>query len=611
MMNPTCRELLFLPDLAPQDRARLISALSSPWGFPHRKDLAAIAVQQFPEIIPSPIPAPGSSLLVSHTPGASSRTALWELVASPPKMQPLQYSFLDRAVATLERSEQLVLKDLPIFPLHRAPGVLHPASVAKRWSARHIVSNPVGVDAVLDGASFGLAMCIGVASMHMGLPAPVELCALACVQPDGCLGKVGELENKLKIVAGWALGVVRVIVAEPQRDDACEIAKTISADFEIVPADCLSSALKLVFPNMVDEVVSHWKKQGVVKKAADNLFFTALKGSNIMLGWNGIAEAARRLEGILREVEGSTDQPAVYRSWFAGQVARRHEGNVAPIEWPDSAWLAALGRPLRLRVMAHAVQSATDGSEGREREYAESALAYLAAAGEEHAEDLILRGAIGRAFAAVRDYTLASQHLLKTLEGWKALDELMESTLALSEYFRVRGILGDESGVRRAMEEWGEPLSMLPGCPAISMAFVHLAAGRALVQIGQPEEGMAQLGDASSGVDWEAVPAHLKWSRRRWLARAQDGLGRGGEADQHRASLRQSMASTGNDHAREDFYQLAMIDQALRDGHDEKKLNFLIRSMLEGRYGYRIVRLIDQTTDAHEQATRLAEEYQY
>ncbi len=139
-----------------------------------------------------PATGPGASLVPSsagHVQGAGALT------------------FVNEARRGLQRATVHALRSLPLVrsmrPLRSYP-----------WCAERIVRHGQRErEAVLDGASFGLSMCLAVASKFLDIPLPTTLAATCEV--DSCGNTAPDqdhgLEAKVDVLAGEALGVTRLL----------------------------------------------------------------------------------------------------------------------------------------------------------------------------------------------------------------------------------------------------------------------------------------------------------------------------------------------------------------------------------------------------------------
>jgi hypothetical protein len=276
--------------------------------------------------------------------------------------------------------------------------------------------------------------------------------------------------------------------------------------------------------------------------ATTALFDATIDASRLALDWSLVATIA---SGLLVHV--GDDARAHFELTFVRDVALRHEGYEALLAWPDEDELAPYSSDVRFALLAHAVQSASDGGSDRLGEYATQAEALI---GEDASEGALrLRGALGRALAAQGQFDRASASLSATVEAWLNLRP-SEASRALCELLRVEGILGWAESVAR----WRERAEALvrPALDDESRRYLDLAIGRALVQIGEPRAALPVLGDESLGA---RAREHVRASVLRWHARAARALGDG----QLEAKSFAELSTLGDS----DQLRLAQLDRGL------------------------------------------------
>ena len=240
-------------------------------------------------------------------------------------------------------------------------------------------------------------------------------------------------------------------------------------------------------------------------RARAALFAGALRTSRLVLDWPLVSEVAIAL---LRHVD-VTDETGRFELEIVRDIARRHTGVTAPIAWPEPSALEPYTMSERLTILAHVVQSVADGEWSAVPEYATRALATLEAS--QSPDALRLRGAVGRALAAVGEYDRARAVLEEALAGWLATDA-GEASYALCELLRVEGIRSSEGRVR---ELWKTVESVLPAVGPMGHPYLLLALGRALAQAGLSKDALAVLADVAA--DGHA-PSHVQTAVQRWRA---------------------------------------------------------------------------------------------
>ncbi len=561
-----------------------------------------IAPQSEPEQL-----RPGQSLLVSVRQGSNVATHLYLLSSSAMGGSGAHaVPFVNRANEVLNQMTRLTTLHLPVA------ATLRPLREAHNLEAWHLYSPNGGENRQLDGASYGLAMLLGLASLWQNRPLPHDLCALATVDLEGHLGAVGELKEKMTTVATCALGVRRIIVAPEQRREAETVARLIEEAHPELRLEVLgewarvSDLLPHVLPPSPQSEESAPGEEEAVQMARD-YYMLALKGSSALLDWSGIREGAARVIQALKK--GRPNSEALKQAELAQMIAARHCGVGELIEWPSEVWLGRQPRPLRLELLAHVVQSAADGAADNEREYATRALRQIPARGEEHEADLKLLGAIARALAAVGEYEEAKDVLRRALAGWLAIYQAHQASFALSEYLRVLGCLGEGAmGELAAAEDMLQRVLDDPRTEKTSRAFVLLAAGRAHICMGQPAAGVAYLAGDRDGVKWELTHWHLQLSRLRWLARGQQSSGALEQAQATRRTLAERTTTCTGSKGCHIYQLLSALDEAIVGGADPGPA---LAELRDAGKASELDRLAPASLSAQEQARRIADCYRY
>jgi hypothetical protein len=228
-------------------------------------------------------------------------------------------------------------------------------------------------------------------------------------------------------------------------------------------------------------------------------------------------------------------------------------------------------------------------------------------------EDLVLLGAMGRAYAAGRQYAAAGDLLRETVEGWFDAEDVPGASHSLCEYLRVLGISRDAGAIEGAMTRFVTRFETEIADDPVSAAFVKLALGRAWAQVGRPAEAIEALGDATAS--WRRAPQHVIFSRLRWLARALRAAGRTDEAGARLAEL--GKASDGRP-VGTPFLLLGQLDEAIASSDPASIAHGLARLLEEARkertsWGHSVVRLDAQVAagDSVTRARSIADEFGY
>ncbi|HEY2406569.1 MAG TPA: hypothetical protein VGI10_11235 [Polyangiaceae bacterium] len=363
---------------------------------------------------------------------------------------------------------------------------------------------------MLDGDSFGLSMCLAAAAHCLGLSSPFNVAASAVVDGDGVLFEVGGLGEKLGVLHDWALGVETVIVAAGQLEEARTIAKELGASWQIIPARTVADAVVAAFPNLWSDLAAHWNDPAKVAQVAADLLRLARDGSNQVLSWKGIADAAERVVARLPE-----QSHAAKEARFAHLVALRHEGKDALLELDDE-FLVGMRRPLRLRCLAHVVQSHGDCADMLDPAVERAVAATLPTdSRDDSVDDLWLIGAAGRTLAAFFRYESAEVALRRAVHGWFELDSTAKASHALCELLRVVALTDERESFSRLVHDYAGPFLQDPRTDAVSRGFVRYSLGRGHALLGDASEARRCLSD--NACDWALLPDHLRATRLRWL----------------------------------------------------------------------------------------------
>ena len=477
-----------------------------------RQALAAKLRQPFPE------GEVGVALVVT---ASGPRGSLFALERAAPGPGVVELGAAARAA--VETARRVITRD--------AAAMIRPRLLrsGRSWRARRLARVGEGRDAYIEGSSLGVSAALALLSELARRPVPADLVASATIDRDGNLGPVEGLEVKLEVVASWGLGVRRFLVAQEQVEELRQIVAERGARIEVCGARDVSQVLEVAFPKLFDELRDrlrdHPQEAESVSRA---LYSLALDGSRSLQDWGSFAKTA----ALVAEVAG--DERARRRASIAAAIAARHCGHSCPLP-VDDAWLARERRPRRLALLAHGVQAATDAAKDLP-EFEATARAALAPDRERSEGDLRLLGALGRYHAAWHRFDQALQDLEAVTEAWLELDFVTEACFPACELLRVLGACGDG---RRFDAFRASTLPFFEGDPrlgAVDQAFLALALVRALVQLGRPQEALAQSTDA--GADWAAAPSHVEASGERWRALALEALGRDAEAARARERVR-------------------------------------------------------------------------
>jgi tetratricopeptide (TPR) repeat protein len=559
-------------------------ALRHPWCWPHEEPLAAKA-RALMVSEPGP-PQPGEALLVSATVEAR-RVALWRLkrrkLHAPPQRNELD--FRPEAKRVLRTVEQIVTRGLP-FVLS-----LDNLYRQEEWCAELIHKAGPHQDESLDGASYGLSMLLAVASLLMDMPLPADLVASATVDSKGVLGPVDGLEDKVFILVGSGLGLKRLLVEHSQVEQAQAAVKKYGGTLQVRGARSADEVFQEIFGDAYQHLLARLDTPEKLRQAADKLFHVAIEARSPILDWRAVERGAQTL---LDKLDPS--EPAYMKVKISLQVTRRHDHKVAPLEWLSEKVLSSLHRPLRDRLMAQVIQATNDAADERLGALLDNSRERIPSAKECYEPQLIIRGALGRALAALRRYEEARDFLRETVEAWRELGQFEEASLAICELIRVVGVLGRRDELEALLplvEQFRGSLRL----DFTSRAFLHFDLGRAHLLTGDATGALTFLDEGE--VSWSAVRDHLRRRRLRWLARVLVRLGRLSEASELRTRL----------NAEQNLLDvlLAQLDEALE--RHEEPTPILVRLIETERAP--LLRLIADLHTPVEKAERISREYPY
>ncbi len=555
--------------------AQRVLAQRSFWPVDERLVRLALTIRQAP-----PYPAPGSTLLVSVSDTAERKT-LWvlERVAHADGCP-----FRNRALAAQRIAERLVARDLLLF------GPAGDPLASGAWCARPHWVEGVGHDVALDGESIGASFLLASASLALGVPVPPTVAASSSLAPDGTLGAVGRIVEKVAFIDESALGVTTLFVHASQRDHAREGLR--SGRVEVVGVTTGSELLRWVFPGLKERSLPEaWQAPEAARGAAERLFALALVPTGSLLAWRQLARAADLLA-----IQLGSDDSAGRKAAFVREIFRRHAGDPGPLSDLPPADTDALPLPLRLNISAHLVQAAADSWSGIDAAVDKARRVLPARLTDCHAEHLKVRGAIGRALSHARRYDEAGPWLEATVEAWLGLYEPRHASHALSEAIRVRGILRDRGALERLEAIAGQLVSD-PDVSLDSLAYLSLGLGRAYVLAGDALRGRHHL-DASP-LAAEVTRDDVRRCRKRWLANAADAA----DERESAARLRESLLDTTGEPVDDAMIKL---DEVLIRGVDPT----LILDEVRERAPH-LVATLGSGTQGHELALRLVREYPY
>lgn len=580
--------LLSASTLSGDGWGRARRALAGAWCWPRDVELARRAEAH--GFVPPPAPLLGETVLLS-APGREG--ALWRLAraregAVQEPAAPAQGPLVLDAAESLALAWAVAARDLPL--LVSLDGHLEPPPMAGELLATTGESEPVQ----LRGRSYGLSFALAAASVLLERPVPARWAATAELRIDGSLAPVHGLRQKAAALGDWGLGVEALLVCDSQVPEARACVAAGGPRLRVVGVRHLVEALELVFGSE-PEGASLWPTAAARRRTLAALHRQAMGGGRPLLGWAALGRtAARILE--LSEAPGERQRAALVCS-----IARRHEGAPAQLSLPSDDELRLARRPERLELVAQVVQSWTDSRCGAAelREGAAWALRFVNELdAERHVEDYLVLGAVGRALAAAQELSVALGWLQTAIDGMLALRQAQLASRALCECLRVTALASPEQLAPLLNGPLVEVLSD-ERLTVDSRAFLALAQGRALVQVGSHASGLEVLERASG--PWDRAPAHVRDSRDRWRARALAVLGEQRRGQELRAALVHRSGLPG-------LASLVRLDAALEGGEDGRGPVDELRGNAD--CGFDVERILAATPPA-EGPRQVAERWRY
>jgi hypothetical protein len=368
------------------------------------------------------------------------------------------------------------------------------------------------VEAELDGASFGLAFALALTSRVFAMPAPADVAALAAVQSDGRVDRVEALGDKIRALADWTPAVRALLVAAEQRDEAERWARRCGLEARVRGVRSVAQALDAVWgERLAEHLVLAGRDPAGRRAILDSLLALVLVLRGAVPYWRPVHDAAT----LVLERWTDLDADERWRLQCVRAIAARHDNRFVPLELPAER-LALLPAPLRLRLVAHFVQHASDTGSPSFADARPLAERYLVDGDEAHEAHLQLLGALGRLEALRGDAASALRRQESAALGFAARFALSDISYPLAEWFRLAGALGDGAAFERA-EAFRHRIDRLGGLGLDGSAFVDLARLRALVALGRVDE--AAIAELRALACDRCSPSHVAASATRWLAR--------------------------------------------------------------------------------------------
>lgn len=377
-------------------------------------------------------------------------------------------------------------------------------------------------------AAIPLGDALATVALSIGFSPPIAVLACAEVaevaevaesavgRSVGDVQKSGDVGDLAKTLRG---GAPRIAVVADGRQPSDSMAEQLRLEPGVGSAESVIGVLSL---GEACERLFDFRNQALAGTLVTNdcreaargaLFEQTLNESRLVLEWRVVSALAI---GLLRHADPE-DAPARFELELVRDIAWRHDGYPAPIDWPEPKALAAYDETRRLRLLTHVVQSASDGDITRVSDYVRRATEALQ--GNEGDDALKLRGAIGRALAAIGHFEDAIDLLHEAVDAWLKRRP-SEASYSLCELLRLEGILGRAERIKQ-LKTIAER-EVIPVLSTESRPFVYLALGRALTQTGATQDAVAMLNVEEL---YGRAPQHVVTAARRWKAVAARQLG--------------------------------------------------------------------------------------
>ncbi|MBK7831248.1 MAG: hypothetical protein IPJ56_02565 [Gemmatimonadetes bacterium] len=392
----------------------------------------------------------------------------------------------------------------------------------------------------IDGASAGLTFSLALASHALDRPLPNDLVATAEVDPVTLdLRPVEFTAQKVAALRLIAPRAWRLVVAQGQELPA-DLAGIIP-----VPLARLEDALNLAFGDgWIRQVVEAAGREAFGRnRLVRRLFRQCMGGRMSVDSWATTHRAASLAMEIL-PVDRSAEQFEVDVLGFVRAVADRlnRVGGGTPFAL-DDAWLESLPPDDRIGVVTHYVQHAVDVGDPPAGIAKSRAVRELPNERQWLPHHARLAGALGRLVSRCEGrLEEAREWQERALQYWlrRGCRQSLETDVAypLSESYLLASWADPDFA-----ERWISQLESVWRDVGFTMSvtgssWVQLTRGRALLAIGEVNEGIKSLDTVASA---RRLRYELRLSARRWRIRAFATSGRHAEAESARTQLKQEV----------------------------------------------------------------------
>ncbi len=307
--------------------------------------------------------------------------------------------------------------------------------------------------AALDGTSAGLAFALSVSSRALNHPLPARFAAVAEVDARGCTAPVSDagFVGKLAALRAWAPAVDTLLVHPKNAPSAEAAVRAAGADVSVVPVETVAGAIDAVWGDAIAaEVEAQGRAPETRADLVDAVFRLALMPHAAVPAWRPVALAgARALEGW----GAALPADELLRLRVATAIAARHAhlpGQPFPT-LPDAV-LLRLPLPLRLELVAHAVQACTDTGTPSTDEAMRLVERHLRVGTEATVGHLKLLGALGRLQSVTGRTAEALDSARRAARGHFERCAYEQVSYPLCEWLRLAAAAGDLASFGEASE---------------------------------------------------------------------------------------------------------------------------------------------------------------
>jgi len=387
-----------------------------------------------------------------------------------------------------------------------------------------------------DGASFGLAFLLSLASTVLGISLPDDLVASATIATDGSIGRVEGLDLKLQVVACTAPRLRRFMVCADQEDEARAIAGALPRPLEIVAVKSGGHALEIAFTNIAHNLAHQASDPERRDEIIDALFRLAFGDRISVFDWTPVHGAAT----VLADRDPvDLDASHRFRLRFAAAVAARHESLAVPLPVPSPERLAELPHPVRVAVLAHLVQHCADTATPDFADLEPLLARYVTDPHEASDAQLRLLGALARRDAVTGRPVTACAAAETLTKAWFDRYQPGEASYPLSLWLKLAGALNDPASFARADRALNR-LRLLAGPGHHGLPWSEAARRHGAILLGHTTSDIFRAPTKGAYDRWSLRALRLLGDDEAWTTHLHDLLAHVPDAtrlDAHRATI--------------------------------------------------------------------------